>query len=247
MKRMLLAMAALPVLAAAVPAAAQYSGRYYDDNVIERRLDELRVRIDRGVQRGAIGRAEAIRLQDEWSWVRRLEQRYDDNGLDARERAELYRRLYELRDRIAYAESFGTYDRDPDGWDDRYDPDRGWADDPYDFEPRDDWDYDREGRWDDDRPYDPSDDSDWYEPGAPGGAWDDRTERWDDGPPDGYAPPIAELRVGQRAPVNLNPVPPAFRDLYRDGNGVYYRYDDGRVFQIDERTHMVRWIGNLPY
>ena len=50
----------------------------------------------------------------------------------------------------------------------------------------------------------------------------------------GYA-----LRVGDRADGDLSAVPNAYRTRFRDGGGVYYRYGDGSVYQIDARTGLV--------
>lgn len=53
------------------------------------------------------------------------------------------------------------------------------------------------------------------------------------------------LRVGDVAPADLDPVPSQLRGLYPDGSGVYYRFDDGRILQIERSTGVIRWIGNL--
>ncbi len=47
------------------------------------------------------------------------------------------------------------------------------------------------------------------------------------------------LRVGDRAPGDLYAVPDAYRSRFRDGGGVYYRYGDGTVYQIDARNGTV--------
>jgi hypothetical protein len=47
------------------------------------------------------------------------------------------------------------------------------------------------------------------------------------------------LRVGQRVSGNLGPVPSAYRNEYRDGNGSYYRSDGRRIYQIDASTQTV--------
>ena len=52
------------------------------------------------------------------------------------------------------------------------------------------------------------------------------------------------LRVGQRAPANLNGLPSAYRSQYRDGNGVYYRSDGRSIYGIDTRSQEV--IGIYP-
>ena len=60
---------------------------------------------------------------------------------------------------------------------------------------------------------------------------------------DGTAGP---LRIGDPAPSDLGPVPSHLRGRYPDGSGVYYRYDGETIYQIDARTNMIRWIGDLP-
>jgi hypothetical protein len=47
------------------------------------------------------------------------------------------------------------------------------------------------------------------------------------------------LKVGQRVSGNLGSVPSAYRDQFRDGNGVYYRSDNRAIYQIDARTDTV--------
>jgi hypothetical protein len=257
--------AAVSAIAAPAPAAAQSRGYggydyRYGDAMVERQLDQLRRQLDAGVRSGGISRSEAISLQDELQDIARLEDRYDRSGLSVAERSDLQSRLIRLRDRIAYAQSgrgygyqdgrsypgYDPYDRnDPygadvwdrngDGWDDRaYDPDGG----RYDDGRYDDGRYD-DGRYGNGTTYDP------YRPGY-GGSYD--TDPYDDGRYDGGSyGGVPALRVGDRAPASLSAVPPAFRSRYVDGNGVYYRYDNGRVYQIDSRTDVVRWVGQLPY
>ncbi len=308
MRKIVLGLAAVSALAVAAPAAAQYSRSYeYRGDPVERRLDQLRARIDMGVRRGAISPIEARRLLDELYRLRRLEDDYDRNGLSARERGELQQRLMRLRDQLRYAEGNGPYpgsgayergyDWDDDGWDDRgYDPDRDRQGQVYDRNEDgwDDRDRDRDGSWTDDQPYPNQTYPDQTYPGQsfpdridpnqpypgdsyPGDDGYDPDDRYDaddryDPDGDGYhengAPidpraadddwrdddddsfPIGAggvLRVGDRAPEGMGAVPPEYRSRYRDGNGVYYRYDDGRVYQIDQRTGTVRWVGELPY
>ncbi|HEX8654269.1 MAG TPA: hypothetical protein VF693_03485 [Allosphingosinicella sp.] len=45
--------------------------------------------------------------------------------------------------------------------------------------------------------------------------------------------------VGQRAPSNLGAVPYELRNQFRDGNGIVYRTDGQRIYQIDARTNTV--------
>lgn len=265
------------LIAAAPAAAQYSTTNDYRMGSIESRLDRLRLRIDEGVRRGTISRSEAGRLQGQLWRLRQLENQYDGNGFTAWERNELERRFAALRDQLQSAEGparGGMYDRDDDRWD-RATPDGSWNDDDMydrDSDGWDDRDRDRDGGWRDDQPgsyddrddddgrygdddrYDDDDDrpgsfdsdGDYYDNGAPVGPGDD--DRWDDDDVGtGYPGAAIGLRVGARAPENLGAVPPEYRSRYRDGSGVYYRYDDGRVYQIDSRTRLIRWIGELPY
>ena len=136
----------------------------------------------------------------------------------------------------------GQVGRDDDRYgrgDDRYDrndrygrgDDRYGRDDSYGRDGRydrnndgyDDRDIDRDGRWDNDGDY----------------SRDQRDNR-------GIVGTILDrvtgnngLRVGQRASANLGGVPYAYRDQFRDGNGVYYRSDGRQIYQIDARTQTV--------
>jgi hypothetical protein len=47
------------------------------------------------------------------------------------------------------------------------------------------------------------------------------------------------LQVGQRATGDLYGVPYQYQGQYRDGNGVYYRSDGRRIYQIDARSQTV--------
>jgi hypothetical protein len=150
------------------------------------------------------------------------------------------------------------YDRNDDGWDDRdtnrdgrWDNDQGYRDQSYGRDGRlddrstdrdgdgwDDRDRNRDGRLDYDPSYGPSYDGGDYDQGRTG--YYDRDDRSDNGLDLGAA-----LRVGVRAPAGLNAVPPEYRTRYRDGNGVYYRYDDGNIYQVDARTNVILRVYSL--
>jgi hypothetical protein len=166
-------------------------------------------------------------------------------------------------------EGRGWSDRNSDGWDDRdldrdgaWDVDRrydrnddGWDDRDSNRDGR--WDndqYGRDGRWDDrstDRDDDGWDDRDRNRDGQLD--YDPSYDRDDDGRSGYYNRDDrddgldlgAALRVGVRAPGSLSPVPPEYRTRYRDGNGVYYRYDDGNIYQVDARTNVILRIYSL--
>jgi hypothetical protein len=259
MKKLFWTMAALSALVAAAPAAAQYRGTYGRAQ-IDSRITLLDARIESGRQRGRISREEARWLRDQVWQLRRLNARYVRSGLSPWERDELRRRINDLRRAVRDAELYridpfgrgGWWDRNADGWDDRdlnrdgrWDVDRsfdrnsdGWDDRDYDRDGywqddvsggarawSDDWDFD-DDRWDDDR---------WDDDGRWGDddRWDD-DRRWQSG-----ARLDTGLRIGVRAPINMPGVPPEYRSRYPDGGGVYYRYDDGQIFQIDARTNVI--------
>ena len=258
MKKILLGMAAVSALAIGAPAAAQYSNGYqngyqnsYQNRAFARgdvsaRVQQLRVDIQAGMQRGTISRQEAFRLDQQAVQLIQIDRQYSRNGITGRERGDLMQRLNNLRQQIRYAERTGNgrYDRD-----DRYaDRDGRWSrDDRYGN--RDDR-YDRNDRWEDrDDRYEDRDRR-WNERT---GRWEDRDDRWDDrdrryepqqrGGIAGILGSIlggnVGLRVGQRASGNLYGLPYEYRNRFRDGNGVYYRTDGRMIYQIDARTDTV--------
>lgn len=239
MKKTLLGMAAVSALAIAAPAAAQYSSSGYQNNAsgsVAMRISQLQTRIQAGVQSGAISRQEAIPLRQQVRQLTRLERQYSANGLSGQERADLQQRTRDLRQQIRAADGgdrarWDRYDRE-DGYagNDRYDRDDDYGrNDRYDDridsnrDGYDDRDYDRDGRWDDDV------NNGGYQQPARGGLG-------------GVIDAIVGgggLRVGQRASSDLYGVPGEYRDQYRDGNGVYYRSDGRRIYQIDARSQTV--------
>jgi hypothetical protein len=187
----------LAVSAAAItsPAAAQYPNdgyqsrgdNYRDDDRdganMAPRIAQMRVRIQAGVQSGAISRQEAVSLRANLRSLTQLERQYSRGGLTNQEQQELQRRLRALRQDVRRADGgangrYDDWDRQNDRDDDRYDG-RGYGTD---------------GRWnDDDR-----DDDDRQPPqrGGIGGLIDNVLGRNDE-----------TLQVGQRAPSNLYGVP----------------------------------------
>lgn len=223
----------LAVSAAAItsPAAAQYPNDGYqnrgdtyrdDDRAganMAPRIEQMRVRIQAGVQSGAISRREAVSLRTNLRSLTQLERQYSRGGLTNQEQQELQRRLRALRQDVRRADggANGRYD----DWDRQNDREDDRDDDRYDGRG-----YDTDGRWnDDDR-----DDDDRQPPqrGGIGGLIDNVLGRND-----------ATLQVGQRAPSNLYGVPYEYRDRYRDTNQSYYRSDGRQIYQIDARTQAV--------
>lgn len=222
MKTLLLGLAISAVVVTG-PAAAQNpdsryqdrSGSYGDDDRggrgnIPAGIEQLRERVQAGVQSGTISRQEAAPL---WSGLRslnQLERRYSRNGLSNEERQDLQTRLRSLRQDVRRADNgasgrYDAWDRDNGRYDDR--------------------DYDRDDRRDDDR------DDRYREPqqrGGLGGVIDGVLGRSG-----------ASLKVGQRAPSDLYGVPYEYRDRYRDTDRSYYRSDGRQIYQIDARTQSV--------
>ncbi|HEX8481812.1 MAG TPA: hypothetical protein VF650_07920 [Allosphingosinicella sp.] len=264
MKKLIIALAATSALASAVPAAAQSggygnnSGGYGNGNGnAEMRSDQLQMRLQAGVRSGAITRAEAMPLREQLRQLTRLEAVYAQGGISGRERADLQHRIMTLRQGIRMAERSGDsrYGRDDDRYgrdDDRYDRDDrddryGNVDSRYDRnnDGWDDRDGNRDGRWDVDSRYDSNRDGYDDRDHNRDGRWDnDEGYQQSDGR--GVVGQILDrvtgnggLRVGQRASANLGGVPYAYRNQYRDGDGVYYRSDSRNIYQIDARTQTV--------
>jgi hypothetical protein len=229
-KLIIVALAATSAFAVAAPAAAQqFRGGYG-----QIRSDQLQIQLQAGIRSGAISRAEATPLRQQLFQLMRLERLYARDGISGRERADLQYRINRLRQGIRFAErSGGGYGRDDDRYgrgDDGYGRDGGYDRD------RDGWDDrdgNRDGRWDVDTRNDSNRDG-----------WDDRDTdrdgRWDDdNDGDGRDRAGYELRVGQRVTADLDALPYAYRNQYRDGEGVYYRTDGRQIYQIDARTQTV--------
>jgi hypothetical protein len=161
-------------------------------------------------------------------------------------------------------------DSDGNGYDDRYDRDGDGVQDrsPYSGSalPGDDaYSYGHstvDGRYGDGRgygqdDYDQDDDNSMLGDDRTSGDWDgsDQITAGPDVGSDGPEPlgsdyndvdyRIGTLRVGDVAPADLGAVPPQLRGLYPDGNGVFYRYDDGQILQIQQSNNVIRWIGDL--
>jgi hypothetical protein len=218
MKRFLLATAAVAGLAISVPASAQ-GGDLLRQGIesilgggsggVSSHIGELNSRIQSAYQRGDISQSEASRLQSELRAIAQREQSYRSGGISRSERDDLHRRLQSLESRIQQA----SYNRDGrDGRDDHWD--------------------DRDGRWDD---------------------RNDRDERWSDRdrrngrdcPPglakksNGCQPPGQAMKQGDRYNSQYGRVPASYGERYRDTQRYLYRYNDGRIYQVDRRTGRV--------
>ena len=158
MNKILMTMAAIPALAVAMPAIAQYTpSTIANANAnpgIQNRIGQLQTRFQAGLQQGTITRREARPLRQQLNALVSLEAQYRADGLSREERTDLRQRIRTVHEQIRYADG-GAYDRydryvdnDMDGpgyagnaGNDRIDTNRDGFDDR---------DVDRDGRWDDD-------------------------------------------------------------------------------------------------
>lgn len=141
MKKFLLAMTAIPALAIAAPAAAQYGYPYQSNSYANANTGSgmLRAELQAGMQQGAISRREARPLIQQLNALTRLEYQYGQNGMSRREMADLQQRAQALHQQIRYAgnDRDGRYRQDdrygnyPGGYDGR-----GGPYEDYGYEPR---------------------------------------------------------------------------------------------------------------
>jgi hypothetical protein len=219
MKRFLLATAAVAALTASVPASAQVGDilRQGIESILggnrgattEPQLRELNNRIQVAYQRGEISQSEASRLQDELRDIAEREQNYRNGGISRAERDDLQQRLRMIEGRIQQASYDGNRDGLYEDRDRRYDDRDGRYDDRYD----------RDGRWSGNNGRDC----------PPGLARKNN----------GCLPPGQARRQGDRYSSEYARVPARYSDRYRDNDHYFYRYNDGRVYQIDRRTNRV--------
>lgn len=234
-------LAALGAFAAATPAAAQWNGGIVD-------TQSLRAQIDDGVARGALSEEDAASLRSQLRGLANLQRQYAQDGLSGSEREDLRQRAQGLRNEIANAEGENpSYGRYGNGYGNSYQTYDNGRYAPYGNSTYDNRTYDN--RTYGDRTYDNGaypnrygngqyDEDEGYSDNAyrRDRTYDrdnsyDRDEGYDEG---GYG-----LRVGDRVTGGLYAVPNAYRYRFRDGDGVYYRYGNGSVYQIDARTGVV--------
>lgn len=102
MKNTILTLVAAATLAGtAAPAFAQ-GPRARDWQPLSLRENQIERRIDNGMRNGQLTRREARRLHREFNDLLRLEARYERNGLNFRERADLERRYDILASRVRF-------------------------------------------------------------------------------------------------------------------------------------------------
>ena len=112
MKRILLTMAAVPVMLAAAPLLAQTraDAGMWNDTGISNRISQLGSRIQAGIRSGEINRIEARRIRPDYFALQRLHARYRVNGLSRFERQDLRARMQNLRQEVRLADR-GSWDR----------------------------------------------------------------------------------------------------------------------------------------
>ena len=222
MKKLIFGLAALPVVAIATPAAAQYNQSYQPNyqnqyanqaNVnLSARIDQLRVRLQAGVQDRSITRSEAAPIREAIRQLNQVERQYSVNGLSRQERADLQQRIRLVRQQLRIADNgangrYAQWDAE-DGYTQGYQPGYG-----------------QQGYGQGYQPYQQG----YGQPGQQGSVAGILSSILGTG----------GLQVGQRVPANLYAVPYQYQGQYRDGNGVYYRSDGRRIYQIDVRSQTV--------
>jgi hypothetical protein len=228
MKNSVLSLIGLSALVSTAPAAAQYypsnqnqsgSQSQYGNQAnanLSTRIDQLRVRLQAGVQSGLITRVEAQPIRDQIRELSRLDQQYSVNGYSGQERAVLQQRIRQVRQQLRVVDN---------GANGRY------------------------NQWDADDAY-----SQGYQQPNQQGYNPGYQQPYNQGYQQGYQQPVQQggiagvvnqllgvggLQVGQRASGNLSGVPVQYQNQYRDGDGVYYRTDGRRIYQIDARSQTV--------
>ncbi|HEX2562078.1 hypothetical protein [Phenylobacterium sp.] len=108
MKRFLLSLAAAATLVVAVPVTASAAPW----QSVNQRQDNIERRIDQGVRKGDLTRAEAQRLRGQFRELAQLERQYrrSGGGLSVREREELDRRFDRLSQHV-YAQRHDHQER----------------------------------------------------------------------------------------------------------------------------------------
>lgn len=214
-------------LAVAAPALAQstydpYPSTYGGASVagqagMQDRLAQLRARLQAGIDSGAITRAEAQPIRQQIRYLAQLEQRYAANGISQQERKDLQQRYRYTRKQLRAADPSNS----------------------------------QYARWDqsNDNPYADS----GYSSGTRYQQVNQvcRTQQ-----SRGLKSILGAvlgadncLRVGERvtSSAGLSAVPDPYDDEFRNSNTYTYRFLDGNVIQIDNRTALVTNIYDVRY
>ena len=231
MKKLIVSLIGLPMLAFVAPASAQYypnsQTQYGNQNQynnqananLTARISQLQVRLQAGVQSGAITRSEAVPIRQQIRDLTRLDRQYAANGYTGQERSALQQRIRQVRQQLRVADN---------GANGRY------------------------NQWDVEDGYTQG----YQQPNQQGynQGYQQPYQQGYQQPQQGYQQPVQQggiagvigqllgvggLQVGQRVPNNLYGVPSQYQSQYRDGNGVYYRSDGRRIYQVDARNDTV--------
>jgi hypothetical protein len=231
MIKSLVSLAGLPLLALAAPASAQYypsnQNQYANQNQYSNqtnanltvRINQLQIRLQEGVRAGTITRGEATPIRQQIRDLTRLDRQYSANGYTGQERAALQQRIRQVRQQLRVADNGATG---------------------------------RYNQWDVEDGYTQG----YQQPNQQGynQGYQQPYQQGYQQPQQGYQQPVQQggiagvigqllgvggLQVGQRVPNNLYGVPSQYQGQYRDGNGVYYRSDGRRIYQIDARNDTV--------
>lgn len=248
MTKLFLAMTAASAFAFAAPAAAQY-GNQTNVNAqaganIDMRIAQLETRLQAGLQSGAITQTEARSLRQQVRSLRQLERQYARNGLTVQERQDLQMRLRTLRQQFRMADGGGNgrwaENDDQDGYYGNGNG-NGYA---YGNGKVNDGTYGNGG----------------YANGT-GGPFEEvrgcqagsGTSRSNGGVLGNVLGSILGggnsnncLEAGERASGNLTALPYELRNQFRDSNGIVYRTDGQRIYQIDVRTNTVLRVYAAP-
>ena len=100
-RKIAILLAAASIAGAAAPAFAQ-GPRPSDWTPLAQRQDNIERRIDDGMRSGQLTRREARNLRGEFNGLLRLEARYQRDGLNFRERADLQQRYDALSARVRF-------------------------------------------------------------------------------------------------------------------------------------------------
>lgn len=231
------ALLATAACAIAVPAAAQSgydpypnsnsSQAYAGEAGMQNRIGQLETRLQAGIQTGAITTAEARPLRQQIRYLTQLERRYSADGLNQTERQDLQKRFRYTRQRLRAADPNNT----------------------------------QYSRWD-------RDDSDPYASTGYGNTGYGNSTGYNNAA--GRYQQVNEvcrtqsglkgilgsvfgadrcLRVGERvtATASLGAVPDTYRNEFPNSSQYSYRYIDGNVVQIENRTSVVTGIYNVQY
>jgi hypothetical protein len=268
MNKLLFSAAALGALAVAAPAAAQYGygnqayqqqgygnqtyqqqgygyqgyGQAQAGMNVQARIGQLEQRFQASLQAGLIDRAEARSIQSQLRQLRQYERQYSVNGLSQQERQDLQQRVRYVRQQLRAADGgaggrYAAWDRDDDG----YATNQGYGYNQGGYQQG----YGQNGYQ---QGYGQNGYQQGYQNGysGRGGPYEEVSQvcgSRSSGALSGVLGAILGrdncLNVGERVSGNLPGVPYQYQGQFRDGNGYYHRYLDGRVVQIDSRTSTV--------